>query len=241
MTEGASPINGDGDGNGNVGRLAQAYESLCRPDRPADADRDRRPLLAGLLSLPLPGAGQLYNRQLFKALALIVVALICGAIATAWLVLRWIVPTEGEGWLIATGRFVILAGVAALIVGGGLWLFAIIDAIYTAAALRAGRLVVRYSFKKQAAMIAAGMLPVAGMFVPGETRGADEADPQLTSKRVAHQLAMTFVKRKVMSLLKLFVVIVGLIPIVLGAVFAMQGMVIFGACVVLVGLIVFLL
>lgn len=217
------------------------YESLCRPDRPANADRDRKPFVAGLLSLLLPGLGQLYNRQLFKGIVLIVVvALVCSLLAATWLLLHLLLPDQGDGWSVKIGRFFLRAGLAAPIVGGGLWMFAVIDAVFTAAALRAGALVVRYSFRKQSAMIAAGMIPVAGMFTPGETCVAGDTSARLTSKNVAEQLAMVFIKRKVMSLLKLGLALFGLIPIIVGAAIASTWLVAFGACVVLIGTIVFL-
>jgi TM2 domain-containing membrane protein YozV len=221
--------------------LMQAYESLCRPDRPADADRDRKPVLAAVLSLLIAGAGQLYNRQLFKALVVAVaVYLVCGILLVVWLLLHWLLPETGDGWGMKIGRFFLRLGLTVPIVGGGLWLFSIIEAFRTAAALRAGRIVVRFSFKKQLAMTAATFVPAAGLIVPSETCSVAET-AGMSEAELARHIGVTLVKNKAMSIGKIILAVIGLVPLIAGAILGLTWLVVVGACVILVGLILFLL
>jgi hypothetical protein len=221
--------------------LMQAYESLCRPDRPADADRDRKPVVAALLSLLIAGAGQLYNRQLFKSLVVaFVVYVICGILLITWLLLHWLLPDTGDGWGMKIGRFFLRLGLMVPIVGGGLWLFSVLEAFRTAAQLRAGEIVVRFSFKKQLAMTAATFVPAAGLIVPSETCSAAET-AGMTEAELAKHIAVTLVKNKAMSIGKIVLAVIGLAPLIAGAVIGSTGLVVAGSVVVLVGLVLFLL
>jgi hypothetical protein len=221
--------------------LAGAYEAVFRPDRPPGADRDRRPSVAAALSLLLAGAGQLYNRQLFKALVIMgVVYLIGGTLLIAWAVLHAFLPETGDGWGIATGRFFLRLGSVVPIIAGGLWLFAVLDAGLTAARLRAGKIVVRYSFRKQAAMAAASLVPGAGMFVPKETCPASEL-VEFDPTRFAQDFAKKMVLGKILSLAKIGLAVIGLTPLIIGASIGSPAWLVSGAVVVLIGLILFLM
>jgi hypothetical protein len=216
--------------------MSQAYEALCRPDRPAGTDRDRKPLTAAALSLLVAGAGQLYNRQLFKALAIaLVVYLLCGALGLAWLVLSVFLPESSTGWGSAIGHFFQRLGLAVPIVGGGLWLGSVVDAWRTAAALRAGRIVVRFSFRKQFAMAAAGFVPGAGLIIPSETCEA-AATAGMSESELARHVALNVVKRKALSISKMVLAVVGMVPLIIGATIGSTALVVAGAMVVLIGL-----
>lgn len=216
----------------------KVYQLLVRADRPLEADSQKKPWLAVLWSMLLVGGGQLYNRQLAKALCLALLTYgVGGLLLAGWLLVHWLHGfAEPEGWGQATGQFFIRLGLAVPFVCGGLWLFAIVDAWRVAAALRRGELVVRYSFLKQTAYFAAGFIPVAGVLSPEETCAPDDVHKRLGSAvkdHVVERLVMRFLKR----VLKIGFLVLGLLPLLLGAYLGWPVLVVCGAAVVLAGLI----
>lgn len=229
-----------------VGQTAQTahdaadkvYQALVRPDRSVAPETDKKPWLAALWSALFAGAGQLYNRQLAKALWLMVLTYgVGGLLLVGWLLLHWLSgQTDPEGWVHATAQFFIRLGWAIPIVGGGLWLFAVIDAWRTAAALRRGELVVRYSFMKQTAYLAAGFIPVAGALTPEATCSPDEVHKKIGAVVKDHAL-QKIVKWFLKRVLKIGFLVLGMLPLLLGAFLDWPVLVVFGAVAVLAGLI----
>jgi len=90
----------------------------------APKDQARKPLLAGALSLLMPGLGQLYNWQVIKGAAL----------AVAWLVLMMLVVYSASAQLKATRD--LAAGLSGAIIwivlAVVLWAYAITDAVIVA-------------------------------------------------------------------------------------------------------------
>ncbi|MBL8798460.1 MAG: hypothetical protein JNM56_31485 [Planctomycetia bacterium] len=229
-----------------VGQSAQSahdavdriYQALVRPDRPVEPEIDKKPWLAAFWSVLLTGAGQFYNRQLGKALWLLLLTYgVGGVLLLSWLLLQWAGGwADPEGWVHPVVQFFVRLGWAVPVVSGGLWLFGIVDAWRTAAALRRGDLVVRYSFMKQTACLAAGFIPVAGALAPQETCAPDEVQKKVGSVVRDHaieKLAYWMMKRT----LKVGFLVLGLLPLLVGAAFDWPVLIVFGALAILAGLI----
>jgi TM2 domain-containing membrane protein YozV len=226
---------------GKSERLSALYAQLSRPDRDHAADRQKNPVLAGFLSLLVPGFGQIYNRQLFKAISWLVLSVIVGVVLLLIVLSTfWPFARELEGWRGRTGHTLGNATPALKTILGGLWIAGILDAVRTAWLLRKGKLIVRFSFKKQAMMIAAGMVPLAGALTPEETVALDDLDRSATGD-LTHRLVKNFVMGKLRKVIAMGVVVLGLLPIVIGAIWTMPWLVIVGAIVVLGAMLVFLM
>lgn len=229
-----------------VGQTAQSahdaadkvYQALVRPDRCVEPETEKKPWLAAFWSVVFAGAGQFYNRQLGKALWLMVLTYgVGGFLLLGWVLLHWLgAQTDPESWVHATVQFFVRLGWAIPIVSGGLWLFAIIDAWRMAAALRRGDLVVRYSFMKQTACLAAGFIPVAGALAPEETCAPDEVHKKIGSVVKDHAV-QKMVMWQLKRVLKVGFLVLGMLPLLLGAAFDWPFLVLFGALVILAGLI----
>ncbi|HZT79639.1 MAG TPA: hypothetical protein VFA26_05440 [Gemmataceae bacterium] len=159
-----------------------AYQALTRPDRPLTPETHKKPWLAALLSLIIVGSGQLYNRQLARAVFLFVLFYLGGGLLLLVALLLHGLLALGDrlpGWATTASERLLDAAPAFELLWAGLWLFAVADAWRVARALRAGRLVVRYSFRRQAAFLAARLIPFAGTLAPDETVTPDEAHQSL--------------------------------------------------------------
>lgn len=197
----------------------RVYRAAARPDRPLGPEPHKKPWLAALISLFLVGAGQLYNRQVLKALLLAVGFYLAGGmLLTAYAAARlWTGPGERVDGL----------GLAALALGAGVWLFAAVDAYRTAAALRDGRLCVRYGFLKQGAFVGARLLPLVGLLAPAETVAPGQAEQPLEGavKEAAKGAVVEYAAKKLAFVLCLALGLVllgvglwlpGRVPIALG-------------------------
>lgn len=91
---------------------------------------------------------------------------------------------------------------------------------------------VRFSFKKQAALLAAGLVPLAGALVPDETCSLDELRSPL-SHNLAQKLVQRLIARKLRRVLLLLVLLVGVLPLLLGAVYALPWLTVIGAVTIL--------
>jgi hypothetical protein len=89
-------------------------------------------------------------------------------------------------------------------------------------------------------MTAATFVPAAGLIVPSETCSAAET-AGMTEAELAKHIAVTLVKNKAMSIGKIVLAVIGLAPLIVGAVIGSMGLVTAGSVVVLVGLVLFLL
>lgn len=226
----------------NVGRTASkahdladaVYQKLTAPDRPIAPEPDKRPWLAALLACALPGLGQFYNRQLAKAIALFFLAVVVNVpLLLIWALLSWLDGyTDPEGGTHAALGFLARLGVGVPVVLGGLWLFGIIDAWRTAAALRDGRKVVRYGFFRQTGHMAAGFVPGASYVLPEETVTPEEVTAALgtvAKKRIIARIIRRVLKR----FLQLGILLLGAVPMLFGAYLDWPWLTVAGAVVVL--------
>jgi len=216
--------------------LADAvYQKLTAPDRPIEPEPDKKPWLAALLSLLAPGLGQFYNRQLAGAVALFFLAVVINVpLLLVWALLSWLEGyTEPDGWAHATLGFLARLGIGVPVVLGGLWLFGIVDAWRTAAALRDGRKVVRYGFFRQTGYLAAGFVPGASYVLPEETvtpAEVKEALGTVAKKRIIARILRRVLKR----FLQLGILLLGVVPMLGGAYLDWPWLTVAGAVVVLV-------
>lgn len=210
------------------------YQKLTAPDRPIEPEPDKKPWLAGALSFMAPGLGQFYNRQLAKAVALFFLAVVVNVpLLLVWALISWLSDfTDPEGWPHATLAFIARLGVGVPVVLGGLWVFGIIDAWRTAAALRDGRKVVRYGFFRQTGYLAAGFVPGASYVLPEETVRPEEVTEALgtvAKKRIIARIIRRVLKR----FLQLGILLLGVVPMLIGAYLDWPVLTVAGAVVVL--------
>lgn len=145
----------------------------------------RSPLRAALYSAVLPGAGQIYNKQLDRAVLLWITWAVLLAIGVSWLVLgalaallRPPVPDPPVGDWIARSPWLFLL---LWLVGWLLfWTAGVRDAWRTAEALNRGEVKVRYGMRRQAVHVLAsqifGLIPLVGfLFPPGVVAEAIDA------------------------------------------------------------------
>lgn len=213
------------------------YQKLTRPDRPLEPDPTKKPWLAALFSLLAVGAGQLYNRQLVKAILLFLAFYVLGTVlAVVYSLLGWVLEWEGlAGWLRIVAVRLRELDNAFLIIWAGLWVFAMVDAWRTASALRSGRLFVRYGFLRQGGFALASFIPFLGMLIPSETASADDAQPSL--RDVATDKVRDHVrKRFVVPLLRYSCLAVGLLLLVVGMTVDVHILYTLGALVVVAGI-----
>ncbi len=219
----------------------ELYARVCQPDRDVEKDRSRSVLLAGLLSFVFPGLGQLHNRQLIRGIWWLV---LMAAVLVVWGVVEfvawWPFDTSAEGWRGSTGRVLDRIGIAFLVVVVGLWAANVYDAVRTAILLRAGKVFVRFSQKKQLALAAAGFVPFAGTLTPDETCTLEELNPSLANT-IVKGIVQRMIARKIKRMMMVGVVALGLIPVLAGALLAMPWMIVAGALVVLGALLVVLM
>ena len=136
---------------------------------------ERSPTLAALYSVLLVGGGQLYNRQLEKAVLLwiwMAILLVAGAalfvlgLLGHWVPRTVVRPPLGD-W-IADHR----AGVAGvwLVLPVTLWAISLRDAWVSAGRINRGEIVIRYSMRRQMVHVLAshliGFIPLVGLFFP---------------------------------------------------------------------------
>lgn len=209
----------------------RVYQKLTRPDRPLLPEKDKKPWLAALLSLVVVGAGQLYNRQLAKAVLLFGLFFVAGGVVLlAYVILNHFYQIGERLPELAT---------AFQLIWGSLWLFAVVDAYRTAQALRAGRLVVRYGFLRQGLYAAASFLPFAGALIPKETVAPEEANRSVGAalKEVAKERVVAWL---VLSVLRVACLVVGVILLLVGLIAGNSLWITAGALAVAAGIILFL-
>ena len=85
----------------------------------------RNPVLAGLMSAVIWGSGQLYNRQLAKAISLFFAQIVCVICVPQCRMGLWGLATLGEVERVTKGRKVIVQGDNSLLllIVGLVWLF----------------------------------------------------------------------------------------------------------------------
>ena len=165
-------------------RADDLYHTLTKGDRPVGADANKRPWLAALLSAVIPSAGQFSNRQFEKGILLFLsffgLLLLLGLGALIY----WLVGREEPR---CVQLFWVGVGVA-----GAVWLAGVLDAYRTASALRAGRLVVRYSWWRQLLHAVLTKVPYLGAAIPEATvkpeelqKGVKEAAAEVVQKKLA--------------------------------------------------------
>jgi hypothetical protein len=224
-----------------LSRPVELYARVCQPDRDVDKDRTRSAVVAGLLSVLLPGLGQLHNRQLIRGIWwLVLTAVVLVVWGMIELISWWPLGVESEGWRGSTGRVLDRVGIAFMVITIGLWAAGVYDAVRTAILLRTGRLFVRFSQKKQLALAAAGFVPFAGTLTPDETCTLDELNPSLANT-VIQRIVQRMIARKLRRMMMLGVIALGLVPIGVGAVFSIPSVIFAGAVVVLAALLVVLM
>jgi hypothetical protein len=209
----------------------QFYQKLTSPDRPPEADRGKQPGRAALLSLLLPGAGQIYNRQRARGVLLFFLVVIVGGVGLLLFVLLRLIDTL-RPHLDTVGPYL-------LIPWAGLWLFGVVDAWRTAAALRDGRLLVRYGLRRQGIHAALGFVPVLGQMVPAETVSADEVEQslgQVAKKEVKGRV----VKWLLVRLVRFGSLGLGLLLLLLGLLLANQTLTLVGGLFLVAGVFTFL-
>lgn len=228
MSESAS------DANPVSANMPGLYARLCAPDRDISLDQKKSPLVAAVLSVIVPGLGQLYNRQLIRAawwaiffFATLLLWALCGL--AQW----WPFASATPGWRGSVGAAIDRIDLAFVIIVVGLWLVGVIDALRIAIALRQGSLVVRFSFKKQAALLAAGMVPLAGALTPDETCSPAELSSSFTSD-LTQKLLQRLIARKLRRVFLLAVLLLGIAPVVLGAIYAIPWLIATAAAFILV-------
>jgi TM2 domain-containing membrane protein YozV len=219
------------DGRKALDQAHQYYQKLTRPDRPPEADRGQKPWLAALLSLLLAGAGQIYNRQLGKGVLLFFLVYVVGGMGLLLFVLLRLIDALREH-LDAVGPWLLIPWV-------GLYLFGVVDAWRTAAALRSGKLLVRYSLRRQGIHAALGFVPFLGQVVPAETVAADEVD-QSMGEVVKKEIKARAVKWVLVRLLRLFLLGLGSILLLVGVVLGNQTLTIIGGLFLVAGVFTFL-
>ncbi|HXG10739.1 MAG TPA: hypothetical protein VNK04_13360 [Gemmataceae bacterium] len=208
----------------------RVYQALTRPDRPLEPETHKKPWLAALLSLLLVGAGQLYNRQLFKAVFLFLIFYGVGLVLlVAYFVAGfWEAALQTRAELAHVFQFVWV----------GLWLFAILDAYRTAWLLKTGKLVVRYGFLRQGLFGAAGLIPVAGVLAPSETVAPEEVNKSVGA--VAADLAKERVlKWLLVRIVRLGLLGAGAVLVILGLALDVHFLLTLGGLAVLAGIVLF--
>lgn len=159
----------------------ELYQALTQADRPITADANHRPWLAALWSIVLCGGGQLYNRQLAKAVRYFLMGYL--PLAVTWgiyfILLVLVDPETSSAWLETATSWVKWAAYLMTALACLFWVNGVLDAYRTAVRLRAGQLLVRYGLKRQALHLAAGFVPVVGEYVPDATVTRDERRPAL--------------------------------------------------------------
>ena len=137
----------------------------------------RRPWLAALGSAAFPGAGHIYNRVLDRAVLTMVTGLVLLTVALLMLLaggLAGVIPNPalrppiGEWIALRPGLFFGLW----LVLWLAFWALAIVDAVRTAEAINAGRIVVRHTLRWQLVHLLGaqllGLIPFVGfLFSPG--------------------------------------------------------------------------
>jgi hypothetical protein len=188
---------------------------------------EKRPWLAAILSLWLVGAGQLYNRQLLKSLLLFLIFYVVGL---ALLVLYGLVGI----WIDLNDQYPLLIAVF-VVAWFLLWVYAVLDACWTAWALKKGRLIVRYSLRRQFAHLAAGWVPFAGELVPSETVRPDELDRSVGGA-VVHATKQYLLKRLVIRVARYSCLIAGAVVIAVGLWLYLPSLATLGGVVLVAGL-----
>lgn len=218
----------------------KVLQAVTRPDRPLEAETSKKPWLAGLLSIVLVGAGQLYNRQLVKALALLLIFYVVGAVCfllyglLGWM-LSWEFLHESVHTVIRRLRAM---DDAFLIIWAGLWIFAVVDAFRTARALRAGRLLVRYGFLRQGGFAIINFIPFLGALTPCETVAPEDVNTSV--RQVAAELARKRLTDKfVVPIARLACLAIGAVLLILGIFFDLHILYTMGVICVLAGLVLF--
>lgn len=215
-------------------------QGIARPDRPLEPETWKKPWLAALLSLVLVGAGQLYNRQLVKALALFLIFYVAGAICVLlYVLLGWMLSWEFLHESVhAVVRRLRQLDDAFLMIWAGLWLFAAVDACRTAAALRAGRLLVRYGFLRQGGFAIVNLVPFLGALTPSETVAPDDADESV--RKLAGELARKRLMGKfVVPIVRIGCLVLGALLLFFGIYHDVHAPYTAGVIVVLAGLVLF--
>lgn len=209
----------------------RVYQAVVQPDRPIEPEVGKKPWLAALLSLCVVGAGQIYNRQLYKAVMLFLAFYVVGgALLLLYPLLNWLFKLGARlPELVYTYE----------IVWGSLWLFAVVDAYRTAEALRTGQLVVRYGWLRQTAHVAAGFIPFVGMVVPSETVRPDEVNKSVreAAKDIARERVLEWV---VVRVLRYTGIGLGVVLILCGVIFGIRPLITFGGLAIVVGVLLFL-
>jgi hypothetical protein len=145
----------------------------------------RSPAVAALLSAFVPGAGQVYNKQLEKAVLLWIWLFILIAIGLALLLLgvlaRWL-PTSITHPPLSDWVRTNSGGLFRFWIGAGfvLWLINLIDAIRSARRINSGQIVIRHPMRWQLVHVLGsqllGFIPVIGiLFPPGMVAEAIDA------------------------------------------------------------------
>jgi hypothetical protein len=155
----------------------------------------RSPVRAALWSFFVPGGGQLYNKQLDKAvLVWIWVAAHAGTgtlLLLAGLLASWIPsPRHGPPFGDWVADHPLLVGFAWAVAGLLLWAWSVRDASESAGKLNRGEVAVRYPLRRQLVHVLAsqllGLLPVVGfLFPPGVV--AEALDAAGGRRRPDHQ------------------------------------------------------
>jgi hypothetical protein len=221
-----------------AGRLAgqahdhadRVYQTLAAPTQPLQAETHKKPWRAALLSLVIVGAGQLYNRQLGKALTLCFFTYVGGVAAAILYIVLWLAAPDWEHRS--------KLGYALLAVWGALWLFAGVDAYRTAAALRDGRLFVRYGLRRQGVHAALGFLPFADALLPAETVSAEEVHRPV-GDLLKEEAKGRLLRWVVVRLLRYTLLAVGAVLLLTGYVLDQQPLLIAGGVAAVAGFLLF--
>lgn len=210
----------------------RVYQSLVRPDRPLGPESHKKPWLAAFLSLVVVGAGQLYNRQLLKAVFLCLLFYAVGLLLlAAYLVLGL--------WEAAQNVRADLAYVF-LFVWCGLWLFAVFDAGRTAWLLKTGKRVIRFGFLRQGLFSAVSFIPIAGTLAPTEIVAPEDMNRQVGE--VAADLAREHVFRwVVIRVLRFACLGIGVLLVALGMVVQVHILLTLGGLMILAGIVLFVI
>ncbi|MGE3803877.1 MAG: hypothetical protein AB7K24_04280 [Gemmataceae bacterium] len=148
-------------------------QQALQPDL-GEPEPGKKPWLAALGSLLVPGAGQLYNRQLLRALLWFL--LLGGGgffLLVVYLLAHWNWQIHTHYSAVGYGLMVIYALLAC--VGA-------VDAYRTAAQLREGNVVVVYSMKRQLALALAGFVPLVGDLAPEVLVPRGQLEPSLRER-----------------------------------------------------------
>ncbi len=160
----------------------------------------RSPAVAALWSIFVPGAGQIYNKQLEKAVLLWVwffilvvlgmTLLLLGALAR-WLPASIIHPPLSD-WVRVNSGALFRFWIGAAFV---LWLINLVDAFFSARRINSGRIIIRHSMRWQLVHVLGsqllGFIPLIGIFFPpgmvAEAIDARRENRQVNEKKVLRE------------------------------------------------------